>query len=195
MFGMRALSVASMAAIAMTALATETAWAQSSPPDQPPPSGQSPAPDQSPPPATAAPADAAPNEAAPAAAAGQAAAPKEAAPGESAKAPSSLVVYFALGSATIDDEGKAKLDQAGRLYRDGQPILMTLTGAADKTGKPTPNLLLSQRRANAVFDGLVARGIPPGRFEVVAKGETEPVVPTADGVAERRNRQVEITWR
>ena len=116
-------------------------------------------------------------------------------PAEAAKAPSSLVIYFGSGSAAIDGQGAALLDQAARLYRDGKPILMTLTGGADKTGKPTPNLLLSQRRALAVFDGLVARGIPPERFEVVAKGETEPAVPTANGVAERRNRQVEITWR
>ena len=116
-------------------------------------------------------------------------------PAEAAKAPASLVVYFDTGSASIDAKGAALLDQASRLYRDGKPILMTLTGATDKVGKATPNLLLSQRRALAVFDGLVARGIPAERFEIVAKGETDAAVQTPDGVAERRNRQVEITWR
>ena len=50
-------------------------------------------------------------------------------------------------------------------------------------------------RADNVLQGLVSRGIPVERFQVLAKGETEPAVPAPDGTAEARNRRVEITWR
>jgi len=87
------------------------------------------------------------------------------------------------------------LDEASRLYRAGNPIVMIVTGSADKTGSAAGNLRLSELRANNVLQGLVARGIPIERFQVMAKGETDLAVPTAPNVAEERNRSVEITWR
>ena len=110
-------------------------------------------------------------------------------------APESLVLYFDLGSAEVRSQDEALLDQASRLNRDGNPIVMIVAGSADTVGVPERNLLLSQQRADAVLRGLIARGIPAGRFQLVAKGETEPAVATADDVSEQRNRRVEITWR
>jgi outer membrane protein OmpA-like peptidoglycan-associated protein len=51
------------------------------------------------------------------------------------------------------------------------------------------------RRGHNVLKGLVSRGIPIERFQVVAKGGTDPAVPTPPGVGEERNRSVELTWR
>jgi outer membrane protein OmpA-like peptidoglycan-associated protein len=110
-------------------------------------------------------------------------------------APAPLVVYFDIGSTAIRNEDRAVLDHASRAYNDGKPIVMILTGTADRTGNAEVNLELSQRRAAAVLKGLLARGIPADRFQVLAKGETELPVPTNSGVAELQNRRVEITWR
>jgi outer membrane protein OmpA-like peptidoglycan-associated protein len=110
-------------------------------------------------------------------------------------APSSLVLYFNPGSATVRPKDVALLDQASRLYREGKPIVMIVSGSTDSTGSPAVNLRLSQQRANKVLQGLVSRGIPVERFQVMAKGETDPLVPTPPGVSEERNRCVEITWR
>ncbi len=110
-------------------------------------------------------------------------------------APAPLVVLFDVGSTTIRNEDKAVLDHASRAYSEGKPIVMILTGTADRTGSAEINLEISQRRAEAVLKGLLARGIPADRFQVLAKGETELPVPTNAGVAELQNRRVEITWR
>ena len=110
-------------------------------------------------------------------------------------APAPLVVYFDLGSSAIRNEDRAVLDHASRAYNEGKPIVMILTGSADRTGSAEVNLELSQRRASAVLKGLLDRGIPADRFQVLAKGETDLPVPTGTGVAEGRNRRVEITWR
>jgi outer membrane protein OmpA-like peptidoglycan-associated protein len=109
-------------------------------------------------------------------------------------APSSLVIYFNPGSAIVRTTDVALLDQASRLYRERKPIVM-IVGSTDSTGSPAVSLRLSQRRANNVLQGLVSRGIPVERFQVMAKGETDPLVPTPPGVSEERNRCVEITWR
>ena len=110
-------------------------------------------------------------------------------------APAPLVVHFDMGSSTIRNEDRAVLDHASRAYNEGKPIVMILTGTADRTGNPEENLVLSERRATAVLRGLLARGIPAERFQVLAKGETELPVPTNPGVPEPQNRRVEITWR
>jgi outer membrane protein OmpA-like peptidoglycan-associated protein len=110
-------------------------------------------------------------------------------------APAPLVVYFDTGSSAIRNQDKAVLDHASRAYNEGKPIVMILTGTADRTGKAEENLVLSEHRAAAVLKGLLARGIPADRFQVLAKGETELPVPTNPGVAELQNRRVEITWR
>ena len=112
-----------------------------------------------------------------------------------AKASDSLAVYFGPGSSAITPESQRVLDQAARTYREGKPIIMVVSGGSDSTGSPSANLRLSQIRADNVLQGLLARGIPVDRFQVLAKGETEPAVPTPEGTAEARNRRVEISWR
>jgi outer membrane protein OmpA-like peptidoglycan-associated protein len=114
---------------------------------------------------------------------------------EAAAAPAPLVVYFDLGSTAIRNEDKAVLDHASRAFNEGKPIVMILTGTADRTGDAAVDLEISQLRAAAVLKGLIARGIPADRFQVLAKGETELPVPTNPGVSEVQNRRVEITWR
>lgn len=137
---------------------------------------------------TTPPADPAPAAAAPAAPAAQSDAKTQA-------GSPSLVIYFQSGSSALRAEDKAVLDRASRAYNEGKPIVMILTGTSDRVGNAEKNLTLSQRRATAVLTGLLDRGIPADRFQVLAKGETELSVPTGQGVAEAQNRRVEITWR
>lgn len=106
-----------------------------------------------------------------------------------------LVLLFGTGIAGLDARNEAILDQASRLYREGRPIIMIVSGSTDAVGVPAENLLLSQRRATTVARGLLARGIPAERTQILAKGETNPAVPAQRGVAEPQNRRVEITWR
>lgn len=121
-----------------------------------------------------------------------------AAPGgaaEGAQPAGKLILLFATGSTALDAHNEAILDHASRLYREGRPIIMIVSGGSDSVGAPARNLILSQERANAVARGLLARGIPAERCQILAKGETNPAVPTSRGVPEAQNRRVEITWR
>lgn len=124
-----------------------------------------------------------------------AAAPQPADAKPAAAGPSSVVILFDSGSSELRPSDSATLDKVSRVYNEGKPIVMILTGTSDSTGKAEANLALSQKRATAVLNGLLERGIPAERFQVVAKGETELPVPTAKGVNEVENRRVEITWR
>ncbi len=112
-----------------------------------------------------------------------------------ATAADKLTILFAPASAGLSAAGDATLDKASRLYRTGNPIVMIVSGESDLTGRPAGNLTLSERRARVVLNGLVARGIPVERLQLLAAGTTEPAVKTAPGIAEPQNRRVDITWR
>jgi outer membrane protein OmpA-like peptidoglycan-associated protein len=116
-------------------------------------------------------------------------------PPENQGAGDSVMLYFNTASSTIRPQDRALLDQAARLYRDGHPLVMIVSGEADSVGSGETNLIISQNRAMAVAQALIARGIPANRLQVLAKGSTEPSVPQAEGVPEPGNRRVEIRWR
>ena len=111
------------------------------------------------------------------------------------EAPESLKIYFDTGSASIAADEAQTLDQAARLFREGNPFVMIVAGVADTVGPPDYNLALSLERAEAVARGLSDRGIPVGRLQVVGRGVSELEVDTAPDVAEPENRIAEITWR
>ena len=111
------------------------------------------------------------------------------------QAPTGLTVYFATGSSSLTPQEQATLDEATRVFNDGKPIVMIITGMADATGAPGPNLLLSQKRADVVFRGLIARGLPPSRFQLLAKGATALLTGQEPAGADQAFRKVEITWR
>lgn len=113
--------------------------------------------------------------------------------GEPAKA--GLSILFDTGLSKIRPDQAVKLDQAARTFRAGNPIVMIVAGSADTVGDARENLDLSIRRARVVADGLVARGIPVDRLQILGRGVSELPVPTSEGVSNEANRSVSITWR
>ena len=106
-----------------------------------------------------------------------------------------MAVTFATGSAAVAPEEAEKLDLIARTFREGDFIVVEVAGIADTVGAPAGNLRLSSRRAEAVADGLIARGLSPLQLQLVARGNGELAVETDDEVAEARNRVAEISWR
>ncbi|HSR73071.1 MAG TPA: OmpA family protein [Kiloniellales bacterium] len=106
--------------------------------------------------------------------------------------PETFLVYFAFDSAEVNNQGMAIIDEAVANAREVDASGISLTGHADRAGPEEYNLQLSLRRASAVRDAMVARGVPAGDITLAGRGEAEPAVPTADGVREPANRRVEI---
>jgi OOP family OmpA-OmpF porin len=70
-----------------------------------------------------------------------------------------------------------------------------IIGHTDTVGSAAGNITLGRRRANMIRALLVSIGLDPKLIEVVSHGESDLLIHTADGVAEPRNRRVEITVR
>jgi OOP family OmpA-OmpF porin len=105
---------------------------------------------------------------------------------------STYLVFFDWDRANITPEAQAILRNAADAAKKLGTVRINATGHADRSGTATYNMGLSQRRADAVRAALVGLGIPQSEIAVFAKGETDPLVPTPDGVREPQNRRVEI---
>ncbi len=106
------------------------------------------------------------------------------------------LIFFDFDEYTIEPNQKSKLDSiADALKKSGTQYTISATGHADRVGPKEYNKILSMRRAEAVKAHLIARGVTPAAINVSAEGETEPRVPTGDGVRKAENRRVNISVR
>jgi outer membrane protein OmpA-like peptidoglycan-associated protein len=109
--------------------------------------------------------------------------------------PQQFTLYFVEGKDEFTEESRRAFDGVlGEIARRPVPDVLVI-GHTDKVGSDVFNDTLSRQRAEVVRKALVARGIAPDSIVVVGRGKREPIVPTADGVAEARNRRVEILVR
>ena len=104
------------------------------------------------------------------------------------------IVFFEWDKDDITPEASTILNNAVSAYANCGAASVMLAGHADRSGTATYNVGLSQRRAANVRSYLAGRGIPDGRITTEAFGESQPRVPTADGVRELQNRRVEVTY-
>jgi OmpA-OmpF porin, OOP family len=104
------------------------------------------------------------------------------------------IVFFDWNKDDISFEALAILKSAAENARKGNVSRIQATGHADSSGTRAYNKKLSERRARAVQATLNSLGIATNEITVEAKGELEPLVPTADGVREPQNRRVEIVF-
>lgn len=84
--------------------------------------------------------------------------------------------YFGFDKAELKPEGKAELDKLVAEMRGKQDPRLQITGHTDRIGTEAYNMELSQRRAEAVRDYLVSRGIETEIIETAAMGPKDPVV-------------------
>jgi outer membrane protein OmpA-like peptidoglycan-associated protein len=103
-----------------------------------------------------------------------------------------FMVFFDWDRSTLSQQALNTIRQAADRFKTTGKARITATGHADRSGPDDYNMALSLRRANAVKDALVRDGVPATAISVIGKGETQPLVPTADGVREPQNRRVEI---
>jgi outer membrane protein OmpA-like peptidoglycan-associated protein len=113
------------------------------------------------------------------------------APAPSAPA-ANYMVFFDFDRSDITATAAETIRKAAADAKAGQKTRIGVTGHADRSGSDAYNMALSLRRANSVKDQLVRDGIPAANITIAGRGESQPLVQTADGVREPQNRRVEI---
>jgi len=118
----------------------------------------------------------------------------KAAPAPAPAAPRSFLIFFDWDKSNIRPDAQKILEAAAAAAKSGARVSIQLTGHADRSGTTRYNQRLSERRANAAKAELVKLGLSSGSIATVGRGESQPLVATADGVREPRNRRVEIQF-
>jgi len=85
------------------------------------------------------------------------------------------------------------LDNIAKTLQSYPEIRLEISGHTDNVGNPEKNKVLSQKRADAVRDYLVKKGIAGDRLNAVGYGDAKPVAPNTDAAGKALNRRIEFT--
>lgn len=84
-------------------------------------------------------------------------------------------VLFAVDTSTLTPAGQAILDGQAQWLLTNADYNAIVEGHADEQGTREYNLALGARRANAVREYLVSRGVPASRLQVISYGKLRPI--------------------
>ncbi len=98
-------------------------------------------------------------------------------------------VLFTVDTSTLTPAGKVILDGQAQWLLTNADYRSVIEGHADEQGTREYNLALGFRRANAVREYLVSRGVPTGRLEVTSFGKERPIEICSDETCYAQNRR------
>lgn len=120
--------------------------------------------------------------------------PPPSTPEAPAPAPAGFVlegILFESGRATIQPDSLPRLAGVVEYMTYRTSARIRIAGHTDNVGNPRTNQTLSEQRARAVRDYLIAQGIDGGRIEAVGFGDQQPVASNDTEEGRARNRRIE----
>ncbi|WP_298829828.1 OmpA family protein [uncultured Piscinibacter sp.] len=103
-------------------------------------------------------------------------------------------VLFDTGRAQLNPGAAHTLDQLAAFMKEHPERTIAIEGYTDAVGSEQSNQMLSERRAIAVKNSLVDRGIAPSRLSARGFGEAKPLASNDHAAGRQQNRRVEIVF-
>jgi len=101
-------------------------------------------------------------------------------------------VSFEVNGARLSAMSSMQIDNLVNIVQQHGNKMISIEGHTDNTGDSSYNLSLSEHRAQAVQEALVARGVNPNRIRIQGFGETRPLASNSTRSGRQKNRRVEI---
>lgn len=98
-------------------------------------------------------------------------------------------VFFVVDQSTLTPQAQATLDRQAQWLQTNADYLAVIEGHADEQGTREYNINLGDRRANAVREYLVSRGVSPNRIRTVSYGKERPVAVCSEESCYAQNRR------
>jgi outer membrane protein OmpA-like peptidoglycan-associated protein len=102
-------------------------------------------------------------------------------------------IQFDVGRSSLRPESLPVLDAATKVFAQYPEVRLRISVHTDNQGQAADNRALSGRRANALRDYLIDRGIAAGRVEARGAGQDEPIASNANEAGRAANRRVEFS--
>ncbi len=101
-------------------------------------------------------------------------------------------VYFDLDSSVLRRDAKEALDEIAAFLLANPGVSVTITGNTCDLGEEDYNQALAERRAEAVRNYLISKGVSESRLQTVSYGESRPDAPNTDEEHRALNRRAEF---
>ncbi|AJF05604.1 OmpA family protein [Geoalkalibacter subterraneus] len=101
-------------------------------------------------------------------------------------------VMFDVNSASLKPGAYDEINRVANVLSQYPQTRLTISGHTDSTGSEEYNLQLSQRRAEAVKNALLAQGVSAARMNTIGYGEANPIADNSTEHGRQLNRRVEI---
>lgn len=105
------------------------------------------------------------------------------------------IVFFDFDKYYLTTEARETIRHAADAFKRGGIARVEVSGHTDTRGASGYNQRLSERRAGAVREYMIALGVPQDEISTRGAGYRELMVPTAKNVREAKNRRAEIVLR
>ncbi|MCH8104413.1 MAG: OmpA family protein [Proteobacteria bacterium] len=102
-------------------------------------------------------------------------------------------ITFASGGSTLSDSFFKVMDSVVLVVQEFEKTIIVSAGHTDSQGSDSSNQSLSERRAKAVADYLLQKGVAAARIETIGFGEMQPVSDNGTSAGRALNRRVEIS--
>ncbi|MFV2001995.1 MAG: OmpA family protein [Paracoccaceae bacterium] len=102
-------------------------------------------------------------------------------------------ISFAPGSATIDEDARETIAGIALVMKECVGVEMEVAGHTDSQGREVMNQALSQARAEAVVNALLARRILTSGLIARGYGETRPIADNSTEAGREANRRIEFS--
>lgn len=109
--------------------------------------------------------------------------------------PARFLLYFEKGTSLLTAQSKALMEKVYEAIHERASLDVSIVGHTDRVGSEEDNKRLSLDRARSIGELLKSAGVASENIEITSHGENNPLIETADGVDEPRNRRVEILVR
>lgn len=102
---------------------------------------------------------------------------------------------FDFDKSVVRPDGRKTIDEALAKLRGVDLEMVIATGHTDSIGTDAYNQKLSERRAAAVKEYLVSKGIASSKITTIGKGESQPVATNKTAEGRQKNRRVDIEFK
>lgn len=104
------------------------------------------------------------------------------------------LVHFDYNSDTIKPEAISILDQQVKFLNEHSTARVLVAGHTDERGSREYNISLGERRAAAVRNYLLDKGINQAKIEIISFGEEQPIATGSDDESWSKNRRAEFSY-
>jgi len=101
-------------------------------------------------------------------------------------------IQFETGKATILKKSYPILDEVVKVFEENPDYIIEVQGHTDNVGKADVNMTLSDKRAHAVRDYIIKKGIDASRITAHGYGSTVPIADNNTKAGRAKNRRVEF---